>query len=118
MEDGKNTYCESYSFSLYKEYPDNKKYLNMSFLPDLNSKGEIVTKKEKAVLTFDWSNLQIGRCPVCGNYLKPEGKMFTCEGKDHEKPFRIKESKMRRLKTKMVLKNERIEQYRHIMTIE
>ncbi len=92
----------------------------MRFLPELNSKGEIATKekKQKRVITFDWSNLQVGRCPMCGNYLKEEKAGFVCDGKDHERPFRIKEKKMQLLKKKMLFSNERREQQAHLRSIE
>ena len=95
----------------------------MSFLPELNSKGEIVQKKikgskEKRRMTFDWSNLQAGRCPMCGNFLKPEGSLYICRGADHEKPFRIKERRIQELKSEMVYSQVIREQKAHLRSIK
>lgn len=94
----------------------------MSFLPELNSKGEIVKKdkpsKKVRERTFDCSNLDVGRCPICGNYLKQEKKILVCRGADHQKPFKIKEKKLQFLKKKMLFSRERREQYLHLRNID
>lgn len=50
----------------------------------------------------EWSNLQINRCPLCGNKLKflRNGKLALCSGRLHKKSFCISIKRLSLIKEK------------------
>lgn len=65
-----------------------------------------------------WENLNVCRCPLCGNKLKlTKQQLWMCRGKKHAKPYFITEKRMNEL-TKNQEKKKEYEQNRLLWSIK
>lgn len=67
----------------------------MGFLPELDENGALPVDNRKGERkSVNWANLNIMRCPLCGNLLKGRGRgsalYLMCKSAKHLRPFWIR----------------------------